>query len=166
MTIFGSFSGVLSTISDFATGAGQPSGCYKMMTVQSRDGNIVNFVVGPASYIVNHIMLAQGDEVTGFYDANAPVPLIYPPQYNAIVMSKIVPNYTVKVDYFNNQLVSSDGTLKLNIGPYTQIMLENGQRFGGIPINRDLTVVYGPVTMSIPAQTTPYQIIVMCRRET
>ena len=41
MTIFGSFSGVLSTISDFATGAGQPSGCYKMMTGGNKgDGSL------------------------------------------------------------------------------------------------------------------------------
>ena len=165
MTTFRSFTGILTSINDFATGAGQPTGCYKIMTVQSRDGNIVNFIVSPDTYIVNHIMLSQGDEVIGFYDANAPVPMIYPPQYRAIVMSKITPNYSVKVDYFNNQLVSSDGTLKLNIGPFTQIMLENGQRFGGIPVNRDLVVVYGFTTMSIPGQTTPYQIIVLCRSE-
>lgn len=165
MATYLSFGGTLRSINDFPTGAGQPTGCYKMMTVQNRDGNVTNFIVGPDSYIVNHIMLVLGDEVVGFYDANTPVPMIYPPQYRAIVMSKTAPNYSVKVDYFNNQLVSSDGTLKLNVGPYTQIILENGQLFNGIPINRNLIVVYGITTMSIPAQTTPYQIIVMCQRE-
>lgn len=68
----------------------------------------------------------------------------------------------VKVDYFNGQLVSSDGQLKLNISPYTQILLTNGQPFSGNPVNRDLIAIYGPITKSIPAQTTPYRIVVLC----
>lgn len=109
-------------------------------------------------------MVGVGDAVIGYYDTNAPIPLIYPPQYRALVMAKVTPNRNIKVDFFNRQLVSSDGTLKLNISPFTQILLENGQAFTGNPANRDLIVVYGPTTMSIPAQTIPYRIIVMCRR--
>ena len=100
--------------------------------------------------------------VTGFYDADAPVPLIFPPQYRAIVMTIDSPYQSVKVDFFNRQLESSDGSLKLNISPSTQILLENGQLFNRNPANRNLIVVYGATTRSIPAQTTPYQIIVMC----
>ena len=68
----------------------------------------------------------------------------------------------VKVDYFNNQLVSADGQLKLNIAPNTPTLLTNGQPFSKNPANRNLIVIYGPTTRSIPAQTTPYQIIVWC----
>ncbi|MFT9497260.1 hypothetical protein [Anaerosolibacter sp.] len=107
-------------------------------------------------------MVSVGDIVVGFYDANAPVPLIYPPQYRAIVMSRLVLGQNVKVDYFNEQLVSSDGTLKLNIAPFTQIILENNQAFTANLANRNLIVLYGPTTRSIPAQTTPYKIIVLC----
>lgn len=162
MTTFGSFYGILTMINDFTTQTGESVGCYKLMTVQNREGNVVNFVVSPNTYIVDHTMMAAGDTVIGFYDANAPVPLIYPPQYPAIVMSKLSPAQNVKVDYFNEQLLSSDGTLKLNIGPFTQIMLQNGQAFTQNPANHNLIVIYGPTTMSIPAQTTPYRIIVMC----
>jgi hypothetical protein len=68
----------------------------------------------------------------------------------------------VKVDFFNYQLVSSDGSLRLNISPDTRILLENGQLFNRNPANRYLVVVYSATTRSIPAQTTPSQIIVMC----
>ncbi len=112
--------------------------------------------------LVDHFMAVVGDRITGFYDANAPVPLIYPPQYRAIVMAKDNPYQNVKVDYFNSQLVSSDGMLKLNISPNTLILLENGQAFTGNLSNRNLIVVYGATTRSTPAQTTPYKIIVMC----
>lgn len=88
--------------------------------------------------------------------------MIYPPQYRAIVMAIDSQYQNVKVDYFNNQLVSSDNELKLNLAPYTQIVLENGQAFNRYPSNRKLIVLYGATTRSIPAQTTPYKIIVMC----
>jgi hypothetical protein len=107
-------------------------------------------------------MLRLGDLVTGFYDANAAVAMIFPPQLRAIVMARDSRYQNVKVDYFNSQLVSSDNSLSLNISPYTQIVLENGQAFTKIPANRNLIVVYGPTTKSIPAQTTPYEIIVIC----
>jgi hypothetical protein len=162
MATFGSFYGVITMISDILTGDEETAGCNKLMSVRNREGSIVNFVVTPATYFVDHVMVAVGDAVIGFYDANAPVPLIYPPQYRAIVMAKITQNRNVKVDYFNRQLVSSDGTLKLNISPFTQMLLENDQAFTGNHANRNLIVIYGAATMSIPAQTTPYRIIVMC----
>ncbi len=162
MAMFLSFSGVLIQISVFETGAVRDTGCYQLMSVQNQDGEIVNFIVSPGTYFVNHEMLRVGDRVTGFYDANAPTPLIYPPRYQAIVMTRAVAYPNVKVDYFNATLTSSDNMLKLNLSPATQIVLENGQAFIGNPANHYLVVVYGPTTRSIPAQTTPEQIVVMC----
>lgn len=150
-------------ISDFSIGQnGESAGCYKLFSVDNGHGNEVNFVVQPTTYFVDHVMVVVGDRITGFHDANAPVPLIYPPQYRALVMAKDNPYQNVKVSYFNSQLLSSDGMLKLNISPNTLILLENGQSFSGNVANRDLIVVYGATTRSIPAQTTPFKIIVMC----
>jgi hypothetical protein len=163
MINFISFHGTVTNISDFIIGQnGEGEGCYKLMTVENELGTIVNFVVSPTTYFVDHLMVAVGDRVTGYYDGNAPVPLIYPPQYQALVMVKDSPYQNVKVDYFNSQLESSDGRLRLNISPYTQIVLTNGQPFSINPANRNLIVIYGPATKSIPAQTTPYRIIVWC----
>ncbi len=161
MKNFQSQSGIIITISDLLT-APEDMGCYKLISVQKMDGELVNFIVSPETYFVDHVMVCPGDMVTGFYDANAPIPLIYPPQYQAIVMARVVPYQNVKVDFFNEDLVSSDGRLKLNIAPTTRILLENGQAFTGNPANRYLVVVYGPTTRSIPAQTTPEQIVVLC----
>lgn len=163
MNYFGYFTGTITAINDFFIENNQMSGCYKIMTVVDRRGNIVNFVITPSTYFVNHEMLKVGDLVVGFYDANAPVPLIYPPQYQAIVMAKLIYGQNIKVDYFNEQLISSDGMLKLNISPYTKIILENGQAFTHNIANHNLIVLYGPSTRSIPAITTPYKIIVICR---
>ena len=162
MTNFQSFTGVISSINDFWTGYGGKAGCNKLMSLENSEGNLVNFVVTPPTYFVDHTMVTVGDKVTGFYDASAPTLLIYPPQYQAIVMAKATPYQNVKVDFFSRQLVSSDGTLKINISSSTLIILENGQLFTGDPGNRDLIVIYGAATRSIPAQTTPNKIIVMC----
>ena len=163
MIKFQSFSGFITAISDFAINeSGEGIGCYKLMTVEDGYGSTVNFVVSPSTYFVDPVMVRIGDKVTGFYDANAPVPLIFPPQFQAIVMTLDMPFRNVKVDYFNSQLVSSDNNLRLNLSPYTHIVLENEQAFSSTPANRNLIVVYGATTKSIPAQTTPYKIIVMC----
>ncbi|CAM3781258.1 hypothetical protein [Mesobacillus zeae] len=163
MTNFYSFHGTVTMISDFFTGQnGEGEGCYKLISVENGLGAIVNFVVSPTTYFVDHVMVTVGDGVTGYYDGDAPALLIYPPQYQALVMVKDNPNQNVKVDYFNSQLVSSDGRLQLNISPFTQLLLTNGQSFSRNPANRDLIVIYGPATQSIPAQTTPYRIIVLC----
>ena len=160
---FAAFSGTVSMIEDFPISQDYASaGCYKLMSLENVDLGPVNFIISPGTYFVNHEVIKVGDKVTGFYDANAPVPLIYPPQYRAIVMAKNTGAQNVTVDYFNNQLISSDGNLKLNIGPSTEVILTNDQIFNRYPGNRSLIVLYGPTTFSIPAQTTPYKIIVLC----
>jgi hypothetical protein len=163
MVNFYFFQGTITMISDFFTGQnGEGAGCYKLISVVDDTGRSVNFVVGPSTYFVDHEKVAEGDRVTGYYDGNAPVPLIYPPQYRALIMVKENMSRNVKVTYFNSQLVSSDGSLQLNLSPYTQILLPNGQLFTNNPANRNLIVVYGPTTKSIPAQTTPYKVVVWC----
>jgi hypothetical protein len=163
MSTFGSFAGTVTSISDFFGGSHIPSECYKLMTVQNTDGSIVNFEIAPTTYFIDHIIISVGDPVIGYYDANAPAIMIYPPQYQAVVISKLSQNLNVKVDYFNTQLLSSDGTLKLLLSPFTLILQENGQLFTSSPANHNLIVEYGAATRSIPAQTVPYRIIVLCR---
>ena len=165
MILFKSFQGIVTGIHDFFTGNEEDAGCYKLLSVQDGYGSRVNFVVTPATYFVDHVMVRTGDPIIGFYDAGAATPLIFPPQFRALVIAKVLQNQNVKADYFDRQLVSRDGTLRLNPGPFTRILLENGQAFTGSLANRNLIVVYGATTRSIPAQTTPYKIIVMCRRE-
>lgn len=163
MPRFLSFYGTVTMINEFVVNeTGEFTGCYKLMTVTNQDGSVVNFVVSPTTYFVDHMMITVGDRVTGFYDGNAPVPFIYPPQYQAIVIAKDIPYQNVIVDYFDNNFVSSNGQLKLNIANFTPILLPNNQPFTSNPANRNLLVQFGPTTKSIPAQTTPYKVVVMC----
>ncbi|MGM9967295.1 MULTISPECIES: hypothetical protein [unclassified Rummeliibacillus] len=161
MVNFKNFRGTVSQINDFASGQ-NGEGCFKIMSVQDELGNIVNFIVSPTTYFSNYEIVNVGDVITGYYDGDAPAPLIFPPQYQALIIVKEHSYQNVKVDFFNGQLVSSDGQLKLNLTANTPIMLTNGQTFSSFPGNRNLIVTYGPTTRSIPAQTTPYKIIVWC----
>ena len=164
MTNFFSFHGTITGITDFITGQNDNrEGCYKFFTIENEEGMIVNFVVSPLTYVVEHEMLIVGDVVTAYYDGDAPAILIYPPQYPALVIVKDNNDQNVKVSYFNNQLLSSDGQLQLNFSPETQIILTNGQQFTKYPGNRDLVVIYQFTTRSIPAQTTPSRIVVLCQ---
>ena len=114
MVNFQAFHGTVTMISDFVIGVnGDEEGCYTLMSVDNSNGNLVNFVVSPTTYFVDHAMVSVGDRVTGYYDGNAATPLIFPPQYRALVVVKEHPNQNVKVDPFNSQLESSDGHLKL-----------------------------------------------------
>jgi len=80
--------------------SGQCVGCYKRISLLNEEGSVVNFIVSPTTYFVERFTAKVGDDVTGYYDGNAPVPLIYPPQYRALVMVKNTPYYNVKVDHF------------------------------------------------------------------
>src|SRR5690625_696226 len=162
MVCFNIISGVIKMIHDFGMVPDDGDGCYKLVAVDNHQGLTVHFIVEPTTYFVDHYMMQVGDRVTGFYDAHVPVPLIYPPQYRAVVIATDSPHQHVKVDFFNEQLESSDGQLRLNISASTRILLENGQQFTGDLANRNLIVSYGATTKSIPAQTTPTQIVVMC----
>src|SRR6185312_1927215 len=98
MIKFQSFNGFVTMISDFPIGQnGESAGCYKLFSVENEYGDLVNFVVSPTTYFVDNAMVVVGDLITGYYDANAPVPLIFPPQYQAIVMAKDNPYQNVIV---------------------------------------------------------------------
>lgn len=165
MINFMSFSGHVAAINDLASQENHNAGCNKLMTVRDSSGSIVNFVVSPDTYFVDQEMIKTGDFIAAYYNGDAPAILIYPPQYPALIVVKYKQNQNVKVDFFNRQLVSSDGQLKLNLAPNTPVLLKNGQPFGGRPANRNLIVTYGSSTRSIPAQTTPSKIIVWCEQQ-
>ena len=74
---FAALSGTVTMIEDFYTGQDDAStGCYKLISIETVDMGPVKFIISPETYFVNHVVIDVGDDVTGFYDANAPVMLI------------------------------------------------------------------------------------------
>jgi len=126
--------------------------------------NITDRTVFPFEEEIN-----VGDTVTAFYIANAPMIMIYPPQYTVAVLVNGAPaSDTVTVDRFNpmegevRRYLSQAGDLIVNIGPDTEIVLADGQEFADGNIDgRRLVVIYSISTRSLPPMTTPSKIIVL-----
>ena len=56
--------------------------CSSLVTLQTSEGT-VTVVVSSDTYVISEVRLRRGMTVAAFYDAQVPVPLIYPPQYRA-----------------------------------------------------------------------------------
>lgn len=162
MNPFLSVSGTVISINPQPSVSNHSSYCNLMVELQSSNKSMTHLMVDLETYFINNFSLKKGDSITAFYDAMAPTPLIYPPQYHALVITKNFRHLFVKVDYFNENLISSDNQLKLNISSKTKLLLPNNQFYLGELGNQNLAVIYSTSTKSIPAQTTPYEIIVLC----
>ncbi len=136
--------------------------CCSQMVVLRTDNGIVNFAVDMDTVIIDSRQLRQGMRVAAFYDSNLPVPLIFPPQYRAQIITVLGRNEQVMLNYFDEELTASDGSLQLNIAGGTVIKTLNGQNITCNLGGHMLLVYYTVTTRSIPPQTTPRKIIVLC----
>ncbi|MDY4081242.1 MAG: copper amine oxidase N-terminal domain-containing protein [Candidatus Metalachnospira sp.] len=113
--------------------------------------------------------LAAGMEATVVMEDNAPMTMSLPPQTSgavAIVAQGETPSF-VAVDKFDDELTSAG--LKLNMDDTVKILDIRGTK--QVLTAEDVKgqkaiVVYGASTKSIPAQTTPYMVIVLPETET
>jgi len=165
MGAFKSITGRVGSIENFWTNSQAPSGCVKIIKLEIGSSSAVNFIVEPSTYFVNCASINVGNFITGFYDPNVPVPLIYPPQYRALVITRYSPAQNVVVDYFDEDLISSDGLLQLSVANSTRVMLPNRLAFTDSIVNRNLVVIFGnhPYYMpTVPKRILAWQVIVLC----
>ena len=169
MGAFESITGRVVNIENFWTNSQAPSGCVKIMTLEIGSESTVNFIVEPSTYFVNCVSVNIGDCVTGFYDPNVPIPMIYPPQYRALVITRCSRARNVVVDYFDENLISSDGSLQLSIANSTLVTLPNRLAFTDSIANRNLVVIYGNhpnYIPTVPKRILAWQVIVLCHAVT
>lgn len=143
-------------------GSGRAEGCMIFVTLEDMDGNTVNFLMTPATYVVDFDTLSVGMKCTFWYASDAPVPLILPPQYNAVAAAREKNGRMIDVSYYDRSLVNKEQTLQLNLDGSVEVRTTNNQYFQGSPANHNLVVEYSNSTRSIPAQTTPRKIVVLC----
>ena len=99
--------------------------------------------------------IKAGDKITAIYTTNTPMALSYPGQMTPNIILVHNSDNSIKVDKFNDDMVSSDGSLKLITDENTkleayktkQVITQKDLK------NKDLLVIYGATTRSIPAQT-------------
>lgn len=117
--------------------------------------------------IVNKENIEVGMNVSIFYHRMTPMTMSLPPHvwpYAVIIHEES--EYTALVDYFDSNLLSSDGSLILNISEETIIVDKDGESLEELDIyERDLVVFTNIVLLSYPGQTSPHKIIVMPERE-
>lgn len=135
--------------------------CSQMISLRAEEG-VVNFMITPQTQVIDNRQLRPGMRVAAFYDSSLPVPLIFPPQYRAQVITALERNDQVMLNYFDQNLLAADGSLQLNISGSTPIRTANGQNFNCNLADRTLLVYYTATTRSIPPQTAPSRIIVFC----
>ena len=135
--------------------------CSQMMSLRTENG-IVNFMITSETRIIDSRQLRSGLHVAAFYDASLPVPLIFPPQYRAQIITVLGRDEQVMINEFNRNLVAADNSLQLNIARNTSIETINGQNTSCSPGNQTLLVYYTTTTRSIPPQTTPRRVIILC----
>lgn len=151
-----SFTGTVKKIEDWGVVEGS-----KILAVENEAGQPANIIISEKAYILDNEDIVEGAVITCYYDADKPMILIYPPQYNAEVVVVEREDRNVKFDVFDENLISSDNFLKLNVSDETEIVLSDGASYEGELTNKKLVVIYGAATKSIPAQTTPSRIIVL-----
>ena len=159
---FGSVTGTIVDMVPTRIGNRRANGCMIFVTLEDKDGNTVNFVMTPSTYVVDFETLSVGMMCTFWYAADAPMALIYPPQYNAVVAAQEKNGRMIDVSYYNMTMVNEEQTLQLNMDGSVDVRTTNNQYFQGSPANHNLVVIYDNSTRSIPAQTTPRLVVVLC----
>ena len=135
--------------------------CSQMVTLRVQEG-IVNIVIDQETEVIDCRQLRPGTRVAAFYDKTLPVSMIYPPQYRAVIIAVLGKNEQIDLKYFDSDLIARDHSLQLNQARSTEIETVNGQNFFCDIGNRYLLVYYTVTTRSVPPQTTPRKIVVLC----
>lgn len=131
--------------------------------IEDENGSQTNLIVDTDTVRMTENELKVGATITGYYKANQPMLMIYPPQiYADVIAVDLEAGETVVVNYFDENMVSADGSLKLNVDVTTKVTTSSGKEYRGIiGGNQLLAVRYGASTRSIPAQTSPIHIVVL-----
>lgn len=108
--------------------------------------------------------LKEGQKLTGFYRKDIMMIMIYPPRISPelVVVKDDEDKNFIKHSNFNEELLSVDNMLKLNISDDTVIIDQKGEECKLEDLyNQDLLVFYKFTTKSIPPQTNPSKVIVL-----
>lgn len=143
-----------------------------MVTVESEEGLITIFRIQDKTLLFNSgtteeiqsADLKKDMKVEAYYDKNKPMILIYPAQITPelfFVMDEEKPS-SIKVGKFDEDFLSLDKELKLNIGEETTIVNQQGEKITKDELTgKELAVFYSITTRSLPPQTPPDKIVAL-----
>ena len=105
---FGSVSGTIVDMMPVRQGGRRANGCMLFVTLETEAGDTVNVILTPAAFVVDFETLSVGMDVTFWYLADAPMILVYPPQYNAVAAARNKTSRIVDVSWYGRDLVNQD----------------------------------------------------------
>lgn len=119
---------------------------------------------------INLADIKEGDNITIILGGDIPMTASLPPIVNqASMIVKTDDLMSVKIDAFDEEFLSSDKQLKINLGDESYIRDVNGSRKIFTPediIGKQCAVIYSFTTRSLPPQTSPDAIIILGDEET
>ncbi len=134
---------------------------FCLLTVMNDSNEIVTFRVSKNTLFIDCIPIEVGTEVTGYYRADAPIPMIYPPQYPIRVLAVNLAGRYIIADYFNYYLTTPDSTVTLSITNNTWTINELGIRTCDSLSCQNLVVIFSTPLVSIPQIITPNVVIAL-----
>lgn len=131
------------------------------ITVKENENNSIMFhlstmIIGTKDgQVMEAKDIKAGDKVMAIYTSHTPMALSYPGQMTPMMIIVKNSENNLKLDKFNEELVSSDGSLKLVINETTKLEAYKTKQLIAEKdlLNKELLVIYGATTRSIPAQT-------------
>ena len=141
-----------------------------LVRIIDNDGNPAYLVITDRTVFPFKSTIVTGDVVTGFYLADAPMSLIWPPQYNtAIFVSGMPADGNIRADRFytwedgmDGYMLAQGGQFAFRIDGNTEIVLANGDDFSDGEIEgRRMVVIYDGSTKSLPEMATAIKVIVL-----
>lgn len=157
---YNTYTGTVKEITDY-----QSIKNAKFVKLENEEGAEANFIVTQDTYLVNNVKIVVGAKLIGFYEAGRPMIMIYPPQLSVDIVASASNEEYIKADIFDDELLSADKSLKINISEETIILNRDGTEYKGEIANEKLIVFYTFMTKSIPPQTTPTKLIVLSKSD-
>ena len=68
--------GTIVSMEPTRIGSRRADGCMMFVGLEDQQGNLVNFMVSPTTFVLDYVMLREGMEVTMYDRRDEPVPLI------------------------------------------------------------------------------------------
>lgn len=139
-------------------------GGYKLQAVNYKDNVIKDLLrkLGLSQTVIKHIGIVSDKDFRYFTRYHTEIITRNRLENQAEIVTVLRGEQNVMLNFFDENLVAEDNSLRLNLSPVTNIMTQNGQRFTCSPRNMELLVYYTNTTFSIPPMTTPQKVIVMC----
>lgn len=159
--MFSSYEKITGVIREIQNGGS----CCSMVIAVDNGEEITNFIVSGDTIVIDNLRLRRGMRAAAFYDTSLPAPAVFPPQYQAELIAVLRSGQEAVLKFFDDTLTAEDNSLKLNLSPLTNIRTLNGQRFLCSPESQELLVYYGSTTRSVPPETSPQRIVVVCPRQ-